>query len=100
MKIKKVDEGLKLLHDGLAPRHFRDRLSEELHAAWKSNECKRYLLNHLAFFPDNATLKAMIATRSQCCNCNQYFKTRQLAKHEERGDQPFGGPFVHYATEI
>ena len=75
---------MKLLHDGLASRRFRDRLEEELTAAWESNECKCYLLNHLEFFPDNPTFKAMIATRSQYCNCNQYFKIRQLAKHEER----------------
>ena len=69
-KIKRLNESLELLHGGLAPNRFLDWIAEELTAAYKRKECQRWLLNHMAFFPDNPILKAMIGTRSQCHTCN------------------------------
>ena len=84
LKLETVKDVVKLLHNGLAPALFRQRLHQEIEAALKNNRCKRYLLNHIAFFPDEPAGKALIDFRNQCQNCNQYFTVKNIAKHRHR----------------
>ena len=49
---------------------FKERLQKDIESAIIEQDCKRYLLNHLAFCPDQENAKEMIDFRIQCMRCN------------------------------
>lgn len=63
--IESVSKSLQLLHkDSRAPNEHINWLREQIKEAFKTETCERYLLNHLAFFEERISSKALFDFKS------------------------------------
>ena len=86
--IREIRKKLEILHEGLVPQRrnfdYLAWLTKRVTAAWERAECDRWLMNHLAYFPESKFSRMTVGMEVRCPHCNQYFLANSMKKHIHR----------------